>query len=138
VGACLAGSRATIDEAWRIKQQLGGAMRQAGIIAAGALYALDHHLDRLADDHARAARLAAAVAAIDGLALVNPPVETNLVFVSTEASGWSAPALSEALAARGVRIGAMGPHRLRACTHLDVDDAGIETAIAALRATVGG
>ncbi|MFP4361945.1 MAG: threonine aldolase family protein [Alphaproteobacteria bacterium] len=138
VGACLAGSAAAIDEAWRIKQQLGGAMRQAGIVAAAALYALDHHLDRLAEDHARAARLAAAIAEIDGLALVNPPVETNLVFFSTEESGWSAPALSEALAARGVRIGAMGPHHLRACTHLDVDDAAIEAAIAGLRAILAG
>jgi threonine aldolase len=138
VGACLAGSKDAIDEAWRIKQQLGGAMRQAGVIAAAALHALDHHLERLADDHARARRLAAAIAELDGLALVNPPVETNLVFVSTAAGGWSAPALSEALAARGVRIGAMGPHQLRACTHLDVDDAGIETAIAALRETLGG
>lgn len=138
VGACLAGSKDAIHEAWRIKQQLGGAMRQAGVVAAAALHALDHHLDRLAEDHARAARLAAAIAEIDGLALVNPPVETNLVFFSTEGCGWTAPALSEALAARGVRIGAMGPHHLRACTHLDVDDAGIEQAIAALREILVG
>ena len=138
VGACLAGSKDAIHEAWRIKQQLGGAMRQAGVVAAAALHALDHHLDRLAEDHARAARLADAIAEIDGLALVNPPVETNLVFVSTADSGWSAPALSEALAARGVRIGAMGSHHLRACTHLDVDDAGIEQAIAALREILVG
>jgi len=138
VGACLAGSAAAIDEAWRIKQQLGGAMRQAGIIAAAALYALDHHLDRLAEDHARAAELAAAIRELPGLELLNPPVETNLVFFTTANSGWSAPALSEALAAKGVRIGAMGPDQLRACTHLDVDDSGIETAIGALRELVAG
>jgi threonine aldolase len=138
VGACLAGSAATIEEAWRIKQQLGGAMRQAGIVAAAALHALDHHLERLADDHARAAKLAAAIRALPGLELVNPPVETNLVFFATTGTGWSAPALSEALAAAGVRIGAMGPATLRACTHLDVDDAGIATAIEALRRLVAG
>jgi len=133
VGACLAGSRDAVHEAWRIKQQLGGAMRQAGIIAAAALHALDHHLERLAEDHARAAALAAAIRELPGLELLNPPVETNLVFFSTAGSDWSAPALSEALAAKGVRIGAMGPEALRACTHLDVDDAGIEAAIGALR-----
>jgi threonine aldolase len=137
VGACLAGSKDAIHEAWRIKQQLGGAMRQAGVIAAAALHALDHHLARLAEDHARAAELAAAVRELGGLELLNPPVETNLVFFSTAGGAWSAPALAEALAAKGVRVGAMGPHTLRACTHLDVDDAGIETAIAALRELVG-
>jgi threonine aldolase len=138
IGACLAGSGEAIHEAWRIKQQLGGAMRQAGIVAAAALHALDHHVDRLAEDHARAAELAAAVRELPGLDLVNPPVETNLVFISTAAGGWSAPALSEALAARGVRIGAIGPDTLRACTHLDVDDAGIEQAIGALREVLAG
>ena len=138
IGACLAGSGEAIHEAWRIKQQLGGAMRQAGIVAAAALHALDHHVERLAEDHARAAELAAAVRELPGLDLVNPPVETNLVFFSTEGSGWSAPALSEALAARGVRVGAIGPDTLRACTHLDVDDAGIEQAIAALREILVG
>jgi threonine aldolase len=113
-------------------------MRQAGIVAAAALHALDHHLERLADDHARAAKLAAAIRALPGLELVNPPVETNLVFFATTGTGWSAPALSEALAAAGVRIGAMGPATLRACTHLDVDDAGIATAIEALRRLVAG
>jgi len=138
VGACLAGSRDAIDEAWRIKQQLGGAMRQAGVIAAAALHAVDHHLDRLADDHARAKKLADAIAGMNGLDLLNDPVETNLVFFSTEASGWRAPALQEALAAHEVRIGAMGEHRMRACTHLDVDDAGIDRAITALRDVLAG
>jgi threonine aldolase len=136
VGACLAGSKATIHEAWRIKQQLGGAMRQAGIVAAAALYALDHHLERLAEDHARARRLAAAIEEIDGLALLNDPVETNLVFFSTAPSGKPAPDVQQALARHQVRIGASGPDTMRACTHLDVDDAGVDRAIEALRAVM--
>ncbi len=133
VGACLAGSRETIDEAWRIKQQLGGAMRQAGVIAAAALYALDHHVERLAEDHVRARRLAAAIAETNGLELLNGPVETNLVFFSTAPSGRNASDLQEALLRQGVRIGALDKHRMRACTHIDVDDAGIDRAIAAMR-----
>ena len=138
IGACLAGARDTIDEAWRIKQQLGGAMRQAGVVAAAALHALDHHVERLAEDHARAAELAAAIRELDGLELIAPPVETNLVFFDCAGTGRSAPALGEALAAHGVRIGPMGPHTLRACTHLDVDDGGIDQTISALRAVAAG
>ena len=69
VGACLAGSAAFIEEAWRWKQMLGGAMRQSGIVAAAGLYALDHHVERLADDHARARRLAEGLAALPGVEL---------------------------------------------------------------------
>ncbi len=138
IGACLAGSVDAIHEAWRIKQQLGGAMRQAGIVAAAALHALDHHVERLADDHARARRLAEAIDGIDGLALLNAPVETNLVFFSTAPSGKAAPEVAQALAGHHVRIGAMGPDTLRACTHLDVDDAGLDRAIEALRAVMEG
>ncbi len=137
VGACLAGSKETIHEAWRIKQQLGGALRQGGIVAAGALYALDHHYDRLAEDHTRAQRLAAAIEEIPGLTLVNGPVETNLVFYSTEASGREAAEVSRELLALGVRSNPTNRWTLRACTHLDVDDAGIDRAIQALRRVMG-
>ncbi|HET7558726.1 MAG TPA: threonine aldolase family protein [Limnochordia bacterium] len=130
VGACLAGSAAFIAEAWRWKQRLGGSMRQAGIIAAGALYALEHNVERLADDHRRAARLAAQVADLPGLHA--HPVETNIVLIDVErpAALWA-----ERLAAHDVRVGAIGPNRLRAVTHLDVDDAAIEQAVAAFRTT---
>ena len=79
VGACLAGSAAFIEEAWRWKQMLGGAMRQSGIVAAAGLYALDHHVERLADDHARAKRLAEGLAALPGVELDPATVETNIV-----------------------------------------------------------
>src|SRR5438093_4559142 len=80
VGAALAGSREFIAEAWRLKQQMGGAMRQAGIIAAGGVYALRHHVKRLAEDHANARRLADGLAALPDVALDPAGVETNIVF----------------------------------------------------------
>ncbi len=81
VGACLVGSRELIEEAWRYKQMLGGAMRQAGIVAAGALWALDHNVERLAEDHANARALAEGLAEIDGVAIDPATVETNIVYL---------------------------------------------------------
>jgi threonine aldolase len=132
VGACLAGSRELIDEAWRYKQMLGGAMRQAGIIAAGALYALDHHVERLADDHELARALARGLDGIPGLSIDVTAVETNIVVFEVA----DAPALVSSLRDRGVRMGALGPTTVRAVTHLDVDRAGVEEAVAAVRATL--
>ena len=130
VGAALAGSRAFIDEAWRCKQQMGGAMRQAGIIAAAGIYALRHHVKRLADDHANARRLAEGLAALPGVTLDPGSVETNIVFFETTGD---AAVLVERLLARGIRMGALGPHTVRAVTHLDVDAGGIERALDAAR-----
>ena len=102
VGACLAGSRELIEEAWRYKHMLGGAMRQSGILAAAGLYALEHHVERLADDHENARRLAAALAEVPGLTVDPDAVETNIVLVTcADAAG-----LISLLAARGVRVGA--------------------------------
>ena len=131
VGACLAGSRAFIDEAWRYKQALGGAMRQAGIIAAGGIYALRHNVGRLAEDHARARRLAEGLAELPGVAINPIHVETNLVFFHLTAM--SADQFVEEMAGYGVRMGVMGPALVRAVTHLDVDSAGIDTALTAAR-----
>ena len=132
VGAALAGSRAFIDEAWRCKQQMGGAMRQAGIIAAGGVYALRHHVKRLAEDHANARRLADGLAQLPGVKLDPATVDTNIVFFETSGGRGAAEAV-EALLARGVRMGALGPTTVRAVTHLDVDADGIERALAAAR-----
>jgi threonine aldolase len=132
VGAALAGSRDFIAEAWRLKQQMGGAMRQAGIIAAGGVYALRHHVKRLAEDHANARHLAEGLAALPGVRLDPKSVETNLVFF--ELTGTiDAGAFTERLAARGVRMGAMDARTVRAVTHLDVSAAQIERALAAAR-----
>ena len=133
VGAALAGSAELIEEAFRLKHRLGGAMRQAGIVAAAGLYALEHHVERLAEDHARARRLAEGLAALPGVEIDAATVETNIVIFGVA----DAPAFADALDARGVRIGAIGPRRLRAVTHLDVGDDGIERALDAARDVLG-
>ena len=135
VGAALAGSREFIAEAWRLKQQMGGAMRQAGIIAAGGVYALRHHVKRLAEDHANARRLAEGLAALPGVRLDPATVETNIVFFDV-GGPLDAPAVVEQLLACGVRMGAMGARTIRAVTHLDVSAAQIERALEAARAVL--
>jgi threonine aldolase len=126
LGACLAGSASLIEEAWRYKQMLGGALRQAGIVAAGALYALDHHVERLAEDHANAQALAHGLA---GLVEIDPgEVETNIVIFGVEdAAGFCAR-----LEAREVRMGPVGPRSVRAVTHLDVDAEAVQQAVKAV------
>jgi threonine aldolase len=131
VGACLVGSAELIEEAWRYKQMLGGAMRQAGIVAAGALYALDHNVERLAEDHANARFLAESLAQIDGVAIDPSAVESNIVLFWVE----DAPGLIEALAERGVEMSRIGPF-VRAVTHLDVDRGGVELAAEAVAAAL--
>jgi threonine aldolase len=105
----------------------GGAMRQAGIIAAAGLYALDHHVERLAEDHARARRLAEGLATRPGVEIDPSSVETNILVFAVP----DAPAFCAALARAGVTMGALDGRRVRAVTHLDVDDAGIDRALEA-------
>jgi len=138
VGGVLAGSAEFIEEAWRFKHQFGGAMRQAGIVAAAGVYALEHHVERLADDHARARRLAEGIAGVKGLRVAANEIDTNMVYFRVDETGVDAATFSRRLLAEhGVRIGVVGGP-LRAVTHLDVDDAGIEAAVAAVRAVAGG
>ena len=132
VGAVLAGSEDFIQDAWRLKQQMGGAMRQAGIIAAACLYALTHHVDRLADDHANAKRLAEGLAELRGIEIDPSLIETNIVFFDVAPSGLTARALAASLVEKGVRIGAMGERRLRAVTHLDISSDAIDLALEAI------
>jgi threonine aldolase len=128
-GAVLVGSRELIDEAWRWKQMLGGALRQAGIIAAAAMYALDHHVDRLAEDHENARLLAEGLGELPGAELDASTVETNIVIFEVD----DAPGVIGALWERGVEMTPLGPRRIRAVTHMDVDRAGIERALGAAR-----
>ncbi len=132
VGAVLAGSGEFIDEAWRLKQQMGGAMRQAGIIAAACLYALDHNVERLRDDHANAKRLAEGLAELDGVRLDPGLIETNIVFFDLDPTTPTARSIAARLVEQGVRIGAMGERRMRAVTHLDIDAAAIDRALSAM------
>lgn len=120
VGAALAGSGAFIDRAWRVKQQMGGAMRQSGVLAAMCLHALDHHVERLADDHALAASIADRIGALPGVASILP-VDTNIVIGDLGDGAGTAAELVAGCAADGVEIGAFGPRRFRVVTHLDVD-----------------
>jgi threonine aldolase len=129
VGSVLVGSADQMAEARIWRKRYGAGMRQVGILAAAGIHALDHHLDRLADDHARAARFAAACAEAAPAALDAATVETNIVVLDVAAVGWQAPAFVAVLLAQGVRTYAVGPGRVRAVWHLDVDDAGTEAAI---------
>lgn len=127
VGSALAGSREVIDEARRVRKRLGGAMRQAGIIAAGALHALRHHRERLAEDHEHARSLAKGLA--DAGIVVDSP-ETNIVLF--EPQGMTPRACAERAAQEGVLIAPFGPKVMRAVTHLGVDRAAIQRAIEVL------
>ena len=134
VGSALAGPRDLIAEAVRHRKVLGGGMRQAGIIAAAALYALEHHVDRLAEDHANAQRLAAGIRQIDELRLQPETVDTNLVFFAVDPSWGTAPDFAAELKQRGVLMLATSPTRLRAATHLDVSRGDVDRAVETLKA----
>jgi threonine aldolase len=131
VGACLAGSSELIAEARRYKQMFGGSMRQSGIVAAGARYGLQHNVERLAEDHANAKFLAEGLAELDGVEIDPSTVETNIVIFDVP----DAQALHDKLAANGVEMSLL-EGRVRAVTHLDVDRAGIEKALAAVKAAL--
>jgi threonine aldolase len=130
IGAVIAGSRDFIDDVWRWKQRLGGSMRQAGICAAACTYALDHHVDRLAEDHANARALARGLSQIAGIEVQQP--ETNLVFFNPDGAGIGGDDMIARLRQRGVLL-AMMDGRIRACTHLDVTAAMIEETVAQVR-----
>jgi len=128
IGSMLCGPRALIALARRYRHQQGGSWRQAGVLAAAGLYALDHHVERLADDHRRARDLAAAIEG-SRVARLLAPVETNIVLFAPARAGLSAPDLRMQLQQRGVFVSPVDPDTLRAVTHLDVDDDGIRHAI---------
>ncbi|HSU06174.1 MAG TPA: threonine aldolase family protein [Acetobacteraceae bacterium] len=136
LGAVLCGSKDFIGEAWRWKQRLGGAMRQGGICAAACLYALDHNIDRLAEDHANARVLARGMAQISGMEVETP--ETNLIFFDTKGTGFSAAEFATRLRTEGVLVSTSGRFRGRACLHLDVTAAHIEEALSVMRRVVRG
>jgi threonine aldolase len=133
VGAVLAGSRDFIKDARRLKHLFGGAMRQAGIIAAAGVYALQHHVARLADDHAHATMLAQALAELPTIDLNPADVATNIIIFGVAATGRPATEVAEQLEKEGVRLSVVGRTKLRAVTHLDVSRQDIERAIEVFR-----
>ena len=126
VGSVLAGSAELMEKAWRVRRRLGGGMRQVGILAAAGLYALRNNLERLEEDHRRADALARRCARADRVAALKP--QSNIVMLDLQDERLDAAAIVRALAQRGVWMTQFGPRRLRAVTHMDVDDAGIERA----------
>ncbi|MET0313854.1 MAG: threonine aldolase family protein [Hansschlegelia sp.] len=132
VGAVLCGTHAFVEEAWRWKYRLGGAMRQSGVLAAAGLYALDHHVGQLKIDNDNAAALDAALRAIGGF-VFDAPTQSNILRFSVERLGVSAEAFAAACLERGVRFRATGAHEVRATTHLDVDASGVAKAIEVAR-----
>ncbi|HEU5456926.1 MAG TPA: GntG family PLP-dependent aldolase [Nocardioides sp.] len=129
VGSVLVGSAEHMAEARIWRKRYGAGMRQVGILAAAGLHALAHHIERLADDHARAARFAAACAEAAPASIDAATVETNIVVLDVGQVGWQAPEFVAALLEHGVRTYAVGPGRVRAVWHLDVDDAGTDAAV---------
>ncbi len=125
IGAALAMSSELADEAWTVRKRFGGAMRQSGVIAAAALYALDHQLDRLAEDHEHARLFADAVGGAGGARVVPP--ESNIVMVDPPDGVYSGPILARARE-QGVLLSGWSPTRIRAVTHLDVDRARVTRA----------
>ena len=128
IGSVLAGDAEFIERAFRFKHQFGGAMRQSGIIAAAGVYALEHNVERLAEDHANATALAMRLAQLPGVRLDVAEIETNLVYFDVSGTGRSGPELSDALRQRGVHIGAMAETTMRAVTHLDVSEDDVQEA----------
>ncbi len=136
IGSALCGSREFITRAKRVRKLFGGGMRQAGMAAAGALYALENHIERLAEDHRNARVLAQAITDTPGLRLDPPRVETNLVWFHVDRELGTAKEVAANLKQRGVRVHPAGPQTLRACTHLDVSAAQAERAAEIIRQTV--
>ncbi|RUL86761.1 low-specificity L-threonine aldolase [Tautonia sociabilis] len=132
VGSAIAGPAELIRRAHRLRKALGGGMRQAGVIAAGALFAIEHHIDRLADDHAHAQVIADAVERAPGLSLESGPVETNLVWITVDPEAGTARQVADRLRESGVLVSALGPQTLRAVTHLDVSREQCERAAEAI------
>ncbi len=136
MGSVLVGSTEDIRKARRARKLFGGALRQAGIVAAAAVYAMENNIERLAIDHDNAKTLAREIAKIDGLSIQVDDVETNLVFFEVDAKLGNAAQLAAALLERGVKVGASGGQRLRACTHLDVSRDDVPCAAEILRQTI--
>ncbi|MCA9048501.1 MAG: DegT/DnrJ/EryC1/StrS family aminotransferase, partial [Planctomycetaceae bacterium] len=133
MGSMLVGSAADMKAARRVRKMLGGALRQSGIVAAAALYALEHHVDRLHEDHNNARLLATELQAVRGIHASAQDTQSNLVFFEIDPASGTAVQLASALKDRGVLMGPMGGQRMRAVTHLDVTTDNIRTAVRAVQ-----
>jgi threonine aldolase len=136
IGSACVGSKEFVARAKRIRKLFGGGMRQVGVAAAGALYAVENHIERMAEDHRNAQVVAQAIADTPGLRLDPPEVETNLIWFQIDPDLGTAKSVGEALKQRGVRVHVAGPQVARACTHLDVSAAQAERAADTIKQTL--
>jgi threonine aldolase len=136
VGSLVIGSKEFIARAHRFRKQFGGGMRQAGILAAAGIYALEHNVERLTEDHLHAKRLAHGIAEIDGLEIDANAVVTNILFFHVRKPGLTVPTLLDRMESEGVLMGATGSNTIRAVTHLDISKEGIDQAVEVLRKVV--
>ncbi|NOX38373.1 MAG: low-specificity L-threonine aldolase [Calditrichaeota bacterium] len=137
VGSIVVGDREFIERAHYYRKAYGGGMRQVGILAAAAIHALEHHLERLADDHRRARKFAEAISHLPGIRIDLERVQTNIVMFDVDPQVMTADQLIDALRQKGVFMLNLGPRKIRAVTHLDVSDADIDYAIEAFRELLG-
>jgi threonine aldolase len=138
VGSVICGSRKFIQQVHRVRKMLGGGMRQAGVLAAAGIVALQVMVERLGEDHARARRLAKSLGKLQGLSLDAGSPFTNMIFLTlAESVPLSAPEVAEQLKARGVLVGVVGARRFRLVLHCQVDDAGVAQAVSAIRDVTG-
>jgi len=137
IGSLIAGSKPFIDRVHRFRKMFGGGMRQAGIIAAAGVYALDHHIERLKEDHQNAKRLALGLKPLRGISIHPEHVETNIVIFDVTDTGMIAPQVTEAMKREGVLIHAFGKTQIRLVTHLDVSTEDIEIALKAFEKVLG-
>ncbi len=135
VGGILAGSRDDMERARRLKHLYGGAMRQAGIIAAAGVYAFEHNVDRLAEDHENAKALARGLAEIPGIKIDPDDIETNIIFFDVTETGRRAEEINDAITAKGVRMGGRGA-MIRAVTHIDISRSYIDQTLETMRDVV--
>ena len=138
MGSILVGEPDVIHRARRARKLFGGALRQAGMMAAAAIYALDHHVDRLVEDHVHARQFAEEIAHIPGIGIDVSAIETNLVFFEIDPAFGTAASVAAQLRERNVNVYATGPQRIRACTHLDVTAADLLRAAKVLREVMTG
>lgn len=129
VGSLFAGPTEVVQRGWRIRRRLGGQMRQAGILAAAGLYALEQNRSRIPEDHRRAGKLAEGLSLLPGVRV--PAPETNVVMIGVERTGLGVGSILDELQRRGVRMGPFGSGRIRAVLHLDVDDRGVDHSVQA-------
>ncbi len=136
VGSLVTGSKEFVDRVHRFRKMVGGGLRQAGILAAAGIYALDHHVDRLKEDHDNAKRLALGLKEIRGIAVNPDHVETNIIIFGVAGTGMSSPAVRDAMQKEGVLMNALPGNEIRVVTHLDVTRDDIDKALAAFRKVI--